>query len=541
MWSKTVREQWFAMKSKLGIVGVAAAALVLTACSGSSGGGTAGDGEMVVDGHFTMGMYGDLGTLNPMLNISSSVREFTPIAYDRLLYYDENGEPHPWLAESWEDTVDSVTFVLKEGITCSDGTPFTASTAAANFAFVDDEENGSPLRGALVPAGVTTTADDETRTFTLNFDSPGSFLLYQAGTLDLLCQAALDDPTSIDAATNGTGMFVLTEALAGDRYEFERRDDYNWGYDDTAPDTPGVPKTVTIRMFNNESTLANSILNGEVNAGRVVGPDVERMDAASLSAIGSPMLQGQFWFNRTDGNATQDLAVRQALIQSIDLNDLAAVHTGGRGTVAESILSLQPRPCTYNSVGAVPAFDVNAATAALDSAGWVAGADGVRAKDGQRLEIGLVYDNSMDGVKAAAEMAEAQWSELGAAVTLLGGDDTYVIGTSLSEDRHLWQVSWVPIIADLPPTVMALASGPTAPDGTNLIGIDNDDYLQLTAEASALAGIDSCDTWQAAEETLIDDLSTVPYAILDDAIYFNGAQMAVDTSMVLGPAIRVVQ
>lgn len=529
------------MKWKLGVVGVATAALVLTGCSGTPNTDSPDQGDLAIDGHFTMGMYGDLGTLNPMMNISTAVREFSPIAYDRLLYFDENGAPHGWLAESWEDTVDSVTYVLKEGITCSDGTTLTASTAAANFEFIDDEANGSPLRGTLLPVGVTATADDATRTFTLNFDDPNSFLLYQTGTLDMLCQAALDDPTSIDNATNGTGLFTMTEALPGDRYELERRDDYHWGFDDTTADTPGVPKTVTIRVLNNESTLTNSILSGDVNAGRVIGPDYDRLAGAGLDTLGSELLQGQFWFNQTEGNPTAEMAVRQALIQSVDLDDLVAVHTGGRGYLATSLLSYVPRPCVYNSVGSVPSFDMDAAHDLLDNAGWIVGSDGVRAKDGQRLEIGLVYDNSRDGVKAAAELAEVQWSELGADVTLIGGDDSFVLDATLGEDRHAWQVTWVAVQTDLAPAISPLISGPPAPDGMNIVGVDNPDYLRLIGEAANLAGADSCDTWQAAEEALVEDLFTVPFAAQEDSIFFSGAFSTVDSPSPLGPAIRVTQ
>ena len=74
----------------------------------------------------------------------------------------------PGLAESWEETPTSVTYTLKDGITCADGTPLTASTVADNFSFVADPANQSPLLGLYVPPGITAEADDAARTVTLD-------------------------------------------------------------------------------------------------------------------------------------------------------------------------------------------------------------------------------------------------------------------------------------------------------------------------------------------------------------------------------------
>lgn len=476
-----------------------------------------------------------------MINISSTVREFSPLAYDRLLFYDENGDPNPWLAESWEETPNSVTYTLKDGITCQDGSDFTASTVAANFEFVEDEANASPLRGTLVPVGITTEADDEARTVTISSDDPGSFLLYQTGTLDMLCQAALDDPDSIANATNGTGMFQLTDALPGDQYTLERRDTYTWGYDDTTADTPGLPKTVVVRMIDNESTLANLLLSKEVNAGRVNGPDAERLDSAGLETVSSELISGEYWFNQSEGRIAVDPAVREAIVTAVDLDDLAAVYTGGRGQRATSALSLLPRPCVYESTGSLPAGDLDAANKLLDDAGWVMGSDGVRAKDGTPLALTLLYVNTTDGAKAAAEIAVEQWTQLGADITLDGGDEAYVIGKATGEDRGAWDISWLSLETELPGPMVPFVSGPTAPDGLNLVGVDHPGYMEEVAIASAEQGADSCPAWQAAEEALIDDFYVVPFATDNDTVHYNGATTTAAVLFPPGAALRVLK
>ena len=84
----------------------------------------------------------------------------------------------PVLRESWEETPTSVTYTLKEGITCGDGTPLTASTVADNFRFVADPANQSPLLGVFVPPGITVDGRRRGRArSTSSSEQPVPFLL----------------------------------------------------------------------------------------------------------------------------------------------------------------------------------------------------------------------------------------------------------------------------------------------------------------------------------------------------------------------------
>lgn len=57
------------------------------------------------------------------------------LIYEPLVSYDRGGEIQPALAESWEVSPDGklITFQLREGVQFSDGTPFDAAAAKANF------------------------------------------------------------------------------------------------------------------------------------------------------------------------------------------------------------------------------------------------------------------------------------------------------------------------------------------------------------------------------------------------------------------------
>ena len=64
-----------------------------------------------------------------------------------------SGEIQSQLAAEWKVDGTTVTLTLAEGITCSDGSDFTATTVADNIAYVGDPKNKSPYLGTFLPVG----------------------------------------------------------------------------------------------------------------------------------------------------------------------------------------------------------------------------------------------------------------------------------------------------------------------------------------------------------------------------------------------------
>ncbi|GAA2874583.1 hypothetical protein GCM10010517_35290 [Streptosporangium fragile] len=150
-----------------------------------------------------------------------------------------------------------------------------------------------------------------------------------------------------------------------------------------------------------------------------------------------------------------------------------------------------------------------AAAAALDAAGWKAGADGVRAKDGRKLALRLLYYTTRGaGVQAAAEYLAAAWKKAGVDVTLNG-----VIDTKMSESLSTaqdWDVVWLPIGVTLPSQLVGFLSGPGAPKGGNFAHLANARYDKLVAEAALKPGAEGCKLWLEAESALFENADLVP-------------------------------
>ncbi len=499
------------------LTGVTALALVLVGCGSDGGGGGTVDG-----GTFTQILDTDPGNLDPQMSAGSALFDLSKYAYDSLVSVDGDGTILPQLAADWTVDGTTATLTLNEGITCSDGTDFTAQTAADNLNWISDPANQSAFLGAFLPAGVSTVAEGDTITMTLS--EPAPFLMLGLSGLPMVCAAGLEDRSLLASQSNGTGPYVLTEAVPNDHYTFEVREGYAWGPDGATTDESGIPATVNVRIVSDGTTAANLLLSGEANAAQLTGPDADRALGADLFSQESTAVAGEQWYNHADGHPTSDPAVRRALTQAVDLEELAGVITAGKGGPATALATVAPVGCTYDAVsGAVPEFDVDAANTLLDDAGWVRGADGVREKDGTKLSLTFLYDSSIGAAAAAAaELAMEAWQEIGVQVDGKQQDETVLLDALFGTGA--WDISWVTVSVNSPDQMVGFVSGTVPPEGTNFSHISNADYDAAISEAVQQPGSDGCPAWQQAETALFEAADLVPFANTTVYMFGSGAE-----------------
>lgn len=513
-----------------------AGALLLSGCASGGGSSSGTDGDK-----FVYGLVEDPGNLNPFLTTANMAREVTGFLYDNLVSTDpETGEPHPWLAESWEESPTEVVYHLKQGITCEDGSELTPEVVANNFNWVTDPANESAINGVLVPSDAQATFDNEASTVTISVEAPTSFLLAQTGSLEIMCQAGLDDPTAAATASVGTGLYQLTEAVTGDHYLLTKREGYTWGPEGgNNSDTAGAPQTVEIRVVENVSTAANLLLSGELNAATVTGPDEERVASATDPGRRVSMIQGQWYFSQVEGKPTADPNVRMALAKAVDFEALGQVITDGKGYRAERLAMMAPNPCPYDATaGSVPEYDVPAAEKMLDEAGWVKGADGNRAKDGQPLTLSMLFATS-DTMSAAMELAQQQYAAIGVTLELDGGDTNYKLSKLYDEGNvGSFDIADAAVNYWLVSVLTPWNSGPLPPGGRNSANINNAEFNEKVAAAGQLAGTESCQAWMEAEQALYRAADTVPFVAQDEITYLNGYELALP-NVLNGASVRV--
>lgn len=526
----------------IGLVAVAATALA--GCSGGSGsatpGGTGSGGAtgvsvansssagVVNGGTFTLAMNSDPGNLDPQASAASNLYQMSFLAYDSLLSITNDGTIQSQLATSWKVQGKQVVLTMHKGITCSDGSAFTAKTAADNINYVGDPNNKSAFVGTMLPAGAKATADTAKNRVTITLPAPAPFILNGLAGVPMVCGKGIADRKLLATKTDGTGPYTLSEAVANDHYTLTKRTGYTWGPDGASTSTPGLPDQIVVKVIPNETTAANLLLSGQLTAAGVLGADAKRLEAANLFSVDTPTVIGEQWYNHANGRPGADPKVRLALTEAANFDQLQKVLTSGRGEPPTTFAATPPVACPGNSVAqALPPHDLAKAKALLDADGWKSGSGGIRTKDGKQLALTLVYTSqSGPSGAAAAELAAQQWKQLGVKINLKAMDETALTSMLFSGGGD-WDIGWVPLNVGSPDQLIGFMSGPTPPNGENFAGIDNPAYNKAVAEAAKTEGKAGCPQWLAAESNLVKDSDVIPFANQARPLFGKGAQFAV--------------
>ncbi|WP_200846772.1 ABC transporter substrate-binding protein [Arthrobacter sp. 18067] len=528
------------IKAALSAFTVGALSLTMAACSGSA---PKTDSNELANGKtFTLRLSVDPGSLDPLFASNSVTQQTARFLYDTLVNFDPDGNVVAGLAQSWQGTTTEATFTLRKNVTCSDGTALTPEIVAANINFVGDPSNNSTRTGISVAPGATATADSEKGTVTVTTPSPEPFLIRNVGNMPIVCAAGTKDRSLLAQGADGTGMYTLTEVASGDHYTLTRRKDYAWGPGDWKTDQEGLPDKVVLKVVSNETTAANLLLSGEVNAATIVGPDKQRLQAKKAFQRDLVTALGQIWFNQKPGLPGADEKVRRALTQALKLDELGQVVTSGAGKPATGLIAPVLSPCKQDTLtGNLPEHDIDAAKATLDSAGWKVGANGVRSKDGTPLKIEFFYPSTMGPTFAAgAELIKDVWSGIGVDVLLRPVTDAE--GSSLIlGGQGGWNAAFVPIGVSLPNELVPLVSGPTPPNGSNFAFLNNAGYLENVQKAVGATEEAGCEHWAAAEKSLFEHVDIVPFVNSATPTFAEGATFELSDGQLAPASVRMLR
>jgi peptide/nickel transport system substrate-binding protein len=510
---------------------LAATALSVAACSsGASSGGSAAASSSSSSTAYVSGqtatimLPSDPGNLDPDLTSLSVTEEADYFLYDSLINFAPNGAPEPGLATKWSGTTTSATYTIRKGVTCSDGSPLTAATVAANINFIGNIKNASSRAGVWVEPGATATADNATGTVTVKSPVPDAFLVTDVGQAQIVCDSGMKNRKLLQEGAEGTGLYTLTSAVPGSSYTLTLRKGYDWGPGGVTSATKGLPATVVLKVVTNMTTGANLLLSGGANIGEVVGADTQRLTSLYSQSVDSPF--GVLWFNQKAGAPTAQEPVRKALTESLQLTQLGQVLTSGTGAASTGMVTAALSPCKGNTVaGNLPAYDQSAAKSALA---------------GQNLSIAVYYPTSAgSGAASAAELMQSTWSQLGVKVSLHGITDAE-IDSEIVAGTAAWNVAIVPIGLTVPSELVPFVSGATPPAGTDFSYIKNAAYTADVTKASSDAGSAGCPDWNAAETELYKDVDLVPFADSATATYAKGATFSLSQGSVMPASIRML-
>ncbi|MDT7690935.1 MAG: peptide/nickel transport system substrate-binding protein [Pseudonocardiales bacterium] len=391
-------------------------ALFLSSC-GSAGqpgpAAAAAGGPPRPGGALRIAVSSDQGCVDPQQVSSNDTIYAARQLVDSLT--DQNpatGQITPWLATSWQTNADAsaYTFTLRTDVTFSDGSPLTADVVKENFDKVAQLGPRATLAKGYL-AGYTGATVTSPTQLTVHFAAPNAQFLQGTTThsLGILAPASLaltDDQRCRQVI--GSGPFVLGGYVQNQSVTLTKRAGYHWGSPLWAHPGEAYLDRVEFRIVPESGVRTGSLQSGEVDAiGSIGQQDEQPLTAAGsqLLARANPGLPFGISFNQSKP-IVSDPAVRKALSLAIN-----------RPEVVSAVFTSQTKPATgvlssttpdYSDAGAQLGFDLNQARATLDAAGWAPGPDGIRAKAGQRLSIGITFFANAATNQPALELIQQQ-------------------------------------------------------------------------------------------------------------------------------------
>ena len=530
------------------LVAVGLAASVLAACGGGStsssksNASSPSDADLVDGGAFSMDLGTDPGSVNPYKSTGGLNRQVYAFAYDTLVGRGTDGKAVPQLAKSWTESPTSVTYTLNSGVTCSDGTTLKASDIAADFDYIKNPATLSPWVAFSLPVSYTAAADDAKNTVTITSTTAFGSLLQGAGAVPIVCPSGLKDPASIDHKSAGTGPYTIDDYASGDHYDLTVRSGYTWGPGGAATSAKGTPKTVKISFVANESTIANQLVSGQVNAAQITGPDRARLEAQpSIKRFDVPVIVGEVNYNEASGRLFNDTGLRVAATQALNLKDLVPVSTANKGTAANNLIAESPVQCPGDeTTGALPAFDVGKSNAALDADGWTKGSDGIRTKNGKSLTVKIIYQTGASQVASAVELIGQQLKTVGIGTNIVGLTNAAFLESLYTTGD--FDIFYSAINVDFPYMATTFFGGATpAKGGRNSGAINNDQFNQLSAKAAATPSAQSCPIWKQAHQALFKRADVVPISNGDRPFYTSKATLKTVGLFAVPTSIRLTK
>lgn len=317
---------------------------------------------------------------------------------DNLVSLDDNGNPVPWLATSWDISDDqrSYTFHIKPGVKFTDGTPLDAAAIKYNFDTYLGEETPNSTVVAYIGQYYESGEAIDDQTFRLNLKSPYSPLLtvLTQGYFGIQSPTALArGPEENCAAPVGSGPFILSKWDRNRAITFVRNENYTSWPANARHQGPAYVDKVIWKFLKDPVLRYGSLTSGSSDVIYNV-PVLNWADATTRFQTRQYITGGRP--NAISLNTTtapfDDQRVRQALAWSANREDavktafLGVVPYNGNGALSQSTPAYDPTP------GNAYKYDPDRANQLLDDAGWTGRDDnGIRTKDGKPLHAKVVY------------------------------------------------------------------------------------------------------------------------------------------------------
>lgn len=376
----------------------------------------------------------DMDTIDPHKQTTTLVFNINRHIYDTLVWFDEEGDVIPWLAEEWSVSRDGLeyTFKLREGVKFNDGTEFDAYDVKANIDRWIDPNVKVPTRSQLGPVAGAEVMDKYTIKIILS-EPYSPFLAALANYLMITSEEVIEkfgNETITEAV--GTGPYVLAEWEKESQIVLEANE-FWWGEELKIT-------RITWKIVKEAGTRVAALRAGDAQVAFLPpAADKENLENDPNIEIFTPVTNRILFIGIMPKGPLEDPRVRQALNYAVDKEAIVENVLFGLGVVADA--PIPPHFFGYSKMEPYE-YDPDKARQLLREAGY---------EDGLSLKMIHPTGRYLQD-KEVAEAVQAYLAEVGIEVTLETMDWPSFVQNLLKPldevDYDLVLVGWGPGVAD---------------------------------------------------------------------------------------------
>ncbi|KFC67273.1 putative ABC transporter, substrate binding subunit [Bosea sp. LC85] len=382
----------------------------------------------------------DADNYDPIRSTSTAAAEALYMLADTLVSVDFDMKTiKPGLAESWTVSADGTTytFKLRTDVKFCDGRPMTAEDVVYSLKRWTDPTNKSPVafRGGLVK-DIRAEGD---ATVVYELKEPYSDLLFQIG----LSFASVVDKNAVEKlganfgvqGFNATGPYCWVKWTPRQELVMKKNPHYTWGPPIYKDPKPQIDEIVW-KIIPESNTLMAAIQAKQADVTYympyIALDTMQRMPGMQVQRQNN-YIYDIFMGFKVDKPISSEGVIREAVNMAVNKDAIAKAIFFGKGQTLPALLNASVLDFDKDAAAKMPKYDPAAAAKLLDAAGWKAGADGIREKDGKKASF-TVYGIRNDVNPRITEAMQADLRKVGVDMKIQLWDATVAWGKLATQE-----------------------------------------------------------------------------------------------------------